>query len=194
MLDQGSRDHHRPVLVGHNHVVREYGDPAAADRLLPAHEGQAGDRGRRRDPAAPDGQACSADAGEIAQRPIGDQRGHLSLTHSSTEDVAKDPGVSHPHGVDDRHAAGRHHLDRRPRRARRGPRCGSGQVFARGHEPQRECRPDHPPLPRRQRPRPTHPDVAQAMLEQDGGDRGGRDPGERVDGLVDSHGVAPGGS
>ena len=30
---------------------------------------------------------------------------------------------------------------------------------------------------------PAHPDVAQALLEQDRRDRGGGDPGERVDGL-----------
>src|SRR5260370_29764519 len=51
LLAEVRRDHYRAVVVGHDHVVGEYRDAAAAHRLLPADEGKPAARGRRPDAA-----------------------------------------------------------------------------------------------------------------------------------------------
>src|SRR5450759_5846907 len=51
-IGERGRDHHRAVVVGDDDVVGEDRAAAAADRLVPADEGQLIDRGRRRDARA----------------------------------------------------------------------------------------------------------------------------------------------
>ena len=66
---------HRTVVIDHDHVIGEHGHAAAADRLLPAHEGEAGDRGRGRGALAPDRQAGAQHARDVAHHAVGDQPG-----------------------------------------------------------------------------------------------------------------------
>src|SRR5260221_183186 len=80
-------------------------------------------------------------------------------------------------------------LAMRARGDRLGPRFGRRQVLARGHEAHRECLADQARLARIQRARAAHPDVAQALLEEDGGDGGGRHLLQRGDDvLLAAHG------
>src|SRR5216683_1764133 len=71
--DEVFRDHHRAVVVADDDIAGEDGAAAATDRLLPADEGQAIDRGRRRHPRAPDRQLRGEHARLVADRAVGDQ-------------------------------------------------------------------------------------------------------------------------
>src|SRR5712692_5833265 len=62
-------------------IAGEDGAAAATDRLLPADEGQAIDRGRRRHPRAPDRQLRGEHARLVADRAVGDQRRDVALHH-----------------------------------------------------------------------------------------------------------------
>ena len=69
------------------------------------------------------------------------------------------------------------------------PRLGRGEVLARRHEAQRERLADEPRLARVERARAAHPDVAQALLQQQRGERGGGDVLQRGDDVaVAGHG------
>jgi hypothetical protein len=53
-IEQRRRYQYRTIGIGHHDVVGEHRDAAATYRLLPADEGQAGHRGRRRRTLTPD--------------------------------------------------------------------------------------------------------------------------------------------
>ncbi len=122
LLDQRLRDHHRAVVVGDDDVAREHRDAAAADRLLPADEGEAGDRGRRGGARAPDRQARSrARPRRRASTPSVTSPATPRFFMRATRMSPKMPADGHAHGVGDRDHVRRHVLDRGARRARRGP-------------------------------------------------------------------------
>jgi hypothetical protein len=183
VIEQRLRDQHRTVLIGDDDVVRKHRNPAAADRLAPADEGQPGDRGRRREAVAPDRKVGAEHALDVAHHAVGDQRGNPALDHARAENVAEDAGIGDTHGIDHGNAAGRHGLDRRAGRNRRRPRLGRGEILAGGHEAQRKGRADQPGLAGPKRLGAAHPDVSQALLEQNGGDGGGRHAGQGCDGF-----------
>ena len=103
------------------------GNAAAADRLLPADEGERGHRGRRGRAGAPDRQAGRGHPGKIAHDAVGDERGDAALLHPGGEDVAEDAGVAHAQRIDHDDDTLRHRLDRRARRFRRRPGFGRRQ-------------------------------------------------------------------
>ena len=183
LVEQRSRDQHRTVVVDDDHVIRKDRHAAAGDRLLPAGEGQPGDRRWRCHATAPHRQSGAEHARDVAHDTVGDQRGHAALRHSRTQDVAEDACVLHAHRVDDSDTACRHGLDRGAGGDRRSPGLGRGQVFARRHEAQREGPADHPRLPGTQRSRAAKPDIAQAFLEQQRRERRGRNLGQDFDGF-----------
>src|SRR5262245_31475202 len=84
--DQCRGDHYCAIGVGHDHIVGKHRHPAAADRLLPADESEAGDRSRRRHPSAPNRQFGAEYAGDIAHHAVGDERDHAALAHAGGQD------------------------------------------------------------------------------------------------------------
>src|SRR5579859_6173392 len=61
------RDDDGAVIVDYDQIARKNGAAAAADRLLPADEGQSVDRGRRRHAGTPYRQRAREHAGAVAQ-------------------------------------------------------------------------------------------------------------------------------
>ena len=102
----------KETLVGDDDVVGKYRDATAADRLAPADEGQACDRGRRCVAVAPDRQMGAEDTFEIAHHAVGDQCRDPALHHARTQNVAENAGVGDAHGVDHGDASGGHGFDR----------------------------------------------------------------------------------
>src|SRR3954454_8036742 len=96
LLDERLRNDDRAVAVRDDDVVREHRRAAAADRLLPADEGEARHRSRRRDAGAPPRQAGRGDANALAHDAVRDERGDPALLHAGAEDVAEDAGLGDP--------------------------------------------------------------------------------------------------
>src|SRR6266436_5001924 len=163
-------DHHGAVVVGHDDVVGENRDAAAADRLVPADKRKAVDRRRRRDAGAPHRKAARKHAGLVAHCAVGDERRHAALVHAGAQDVAEDAGGLNPHGVRDRDHALRHRFDGGAGRDRLAPAFRRRQIFPRGDEAQSERRADQTRPAWHQRLRPMHPASPDALLEQYGGD------------------------
>ena len=181
VLDQRGGDQHRAVVVHDNKIVGIDGDAAAADRLLPIDKGESGHRGRGGCARAPDVEAGLENARDVAHGPVGDEAGHAALLHPRAQDVAEDSGIGDAHRVGDHNAAGWRLLDRRSRRARRGPRSRSGEILARGNEAQGECASDYARLPGTNWARPSHPNPPQSMLEQNCRDCRCRHGFQRID-------------
>ncbi len=128
-----------PSPSDHDHVVRKHGDAAAADRLLPADEGQPGDGGR-----APRRRRTRR-ASPLASTPT-PSRTTPSVTRAVTPRFfmralrmsPKMPASRRAHGVDDDDAALRHLLDGGAGRARRRPGFRRRQVLAGRHEAEGE--------------------------------------------------------
>ena len=181
MIEKCLGDHDRTVLIGNDDIVREDGYAATTDRFAPTDEGQPGNRRRSRKTVAPDRQTGSEHAFEIAHHAVGHQRRHAALDHACAQNIPKNAGVSDAHGIDHGDTALRHGFDRGAGRNRRGPGFRRRQIFPSRHKTQREGRPDQPRLSRPQRTRAPHPDVSQALLEQNRGDGGGRYAGKGFD-------------
>ena len=88
MVEKRLRDQHRAIAVDNNDVIGHHGDTAATDRLLPADEGQARHRRRRRTACRPDRQPSSLHADQVAHDAVGHQRRDPSLDHARAQDVA----------------------------------------------------------------------------------------------------------
>ena len=147
-------------------------------------------------PRAQTGEAGGEHAVEVADDAVGDEGGDAAPGHAGAEDVAEDAGVDDAHGVDDGDGAFGHRLDRGAGRGRGGPGGGGGEVLAGGDEAQGEGGADDARLVGREREGAAQPDVAQAALEQDGGEGGGGDAGEcgrrRVESIRGRHGLLRG--
>src|SRR5690606_20119417 len=184
-LDHAGRNQDRAVAVGDDDVVREHRHTAATHGLLPVDEGEAGHRGWRRRAARPDRKPGLDDAGEVAHHGVAHPGGHSALRHAGAEDVAPEAGVAHAVGIDHRDAAGGHLLDRGARRLRRAPGLRGRQVLAGGNEAHGEGAADDAAAlcGRGEGAGAADPGVAQALLEQDGRQRGGGHACQRGEGV-----------
>ena len=169
LFDQRGWNHDRAILIGDDHVVWKHRDAAAADRLLPVDERQSRNRRRRGDAGGPHRQPGRQYSGDIAHGAIADERGDTALRHARAENVAPEARIRDAVRIDDRDAAGRHVFDRRARRLRRAPRCRRSEILARRNEADRERAADDAMGAGREREGAADPDVAQALLQQDGG-------------------------
>ena len=107
----GLGDQHGPVVIGDDNVIGIDRHAAAADRLLPVDEGQAGDGGRCGDARAPDRKPRFHHTRNVAHHAIRDQRRDAASRHARAQDIAENTGVRDAHGIDHADHAVRHGLD-----------------------------------------------------------------------------------
>src|SRR5919109_38682 len=182
------RDPPRPVVVADDDVAGKDRAAAAADRLLPADESQAIDRGRRRSPRAPDRQFGGKHAGLVAHDTVGHQRRHIALHHAHGQDVAEDAGRGNTHRIGHGNATFGHFFDGAASGDRLRPAFRGSEILAHGHEAQRESRTHEARAAGDERARPLHPAPPDALFQKHSGDCCG---GDRPQRLVkgDTHGT-----